>query len=366
MLGALHWVARPHIFTMLLVVVLLELLDRRDRVPFWWLVPLFGLWANLHGGFSFGLVLIALYLVGELIETKWAPEGERPPWRVMGYVLALPAALLGACINPHGLSLFRHVFGFFGHSLILDQTQEFMSPDFHVLAGKAFMAVVLLIVAGLALYPRRPTATQLLVLLATLAFSLVSARNVELFGLTAVPLMALHFDPEWRGLRILPRVRAAFAEELKARNRGMPALVVTPLLLALAVAQGRFGPVQVVQNRFDPAVFPVAAVRQAREAGVEGRLYSEFTWNGYILLAWPEQRVFIDGGTDHYGEAISAEEIRLWNLEPGWDEIVRRRDFSTMVLPVRSRLAYEIGRTPGWRRWYGDSTAVIYRRESGE
>ena len=47
-------------------------------------------------------------------------------------------------------------------------------------------------------------------------------------------------------------------------------------------------------------------------------MFNNFVWGGYLMHAWPEQRVFIDGGTDHYGERLFNEYIQVWTLDPGW------------------------------------------------
>ena len=62
----------------------------------------------------------------------------------------------------------------------------------------------------------------------------------------------------------------------------------------------------------------MTAVRKAREAGLTGRMYNEFIWVGYILKEWPEERVFIDGQTDFYGEEIARTHSRIASLSPGW------------------------------------------------
>ena len=36
----------------------------------------------------------------------------------------------------------------------------------------------------------------------------------------------------------------------------------------------------------------------ARAEKLQGRIFHDFIWGGYLLYAWPEQKVFIDGGTD--------------------------------------------------------------------
>ena len=57
-----HLLARPHVLALPVMVAwvggLIAAADRR-RAPPPWLLALMALWANLHGGFVFGLVLIA-------------------------------------------------------------------------------------------------------------------------------------------------------------------------------------------------------------------------------------------------------------------------------------------------------------------
>ncbi len=58
--ASMHFLARPHIFTLLLLSISVWMLEADRRSPsqrIWWLVPLTILWTNLHGGF---LALIAV------------------------------------------------------------------------------------------------------------------------------------------------------------------------------------------------------------------------------------------------------------------------------------------------------------------
>jgi hypothetical protein len=222
--------------------------------------------------------------------------------------------------------------------------------------------VLLGVVAALACSRRRPTMPTLLVTLATIAFSLLSQRNIELFALTALPLVALHLDAEWRALPMLRRAKEVFEREQAGDHPWVGAAAASLLLVGLAIAGGSVAGVPVVPNRFDERAFPVRSVAAARAAHLEGRMFNNFIWGGYLLHAWPEQRVFIDGGTDHYGENLFDEYIQVWNLEPGWLDILRRWDITMTLVPPESRLAHELARDHGWTRWYCDSTAIILRR----
>jgi len=362
-LSAAHWLARPHLFTMLGVVLLLELLERPRRPPLWLFFVLFVIWANLHGGFFFGCVTIGIYLAGELLE-GWLARGELRAERLLRarqHGLALGIGLLASLFNPNGWRNLAHVAGFFGNSAILRQTQEFMSPDFHTINGKLFLLALLVVVATFALTRRRPTLPVLLVVLANIAFSLISQRNIELFALVALPLLALTYDAEWRALPILRRPKEVFQREHEGSYGGVAAVICSLLLVAVALAGGKVAGVEVVPDHYDPSTFPVAAVTEGRRAKLEGRMFNNFIWGGYLLQAWPEQRVFIDGGTDHYGDTLFNQYIQVWNLEPGWRGVMQRHDIDLAIVSPSSRLAHELAEHEGWSTWYCDSTAVILR-----
>jgi hypothetical protein len=82
-----HFLARPHLLTFPIIVVWTAFLARasdENRRPSLWLLPLMVLWANLHGGFTLGLVLAAGF---GLEATIAAPAAERR--RVAIYRLSL-------------------------------------------------------------------------------------------------------------------------------------------------------------------------------------------------------------------------------------------------------------------------------------
>jgi hypothetical protein len=237
-----------------------------------------------------------------------------------------------------------------------------MSPDFHTVNGKIFLLALLAVLATLALARRRPTLPVLLVLLANVAFALISQRNIELFALFALPLLALTYDAEWRALPVLRRAKEVFQREHAGAYSGLGAAICAILLAGVALAGGSVAGIEIVPDRFDSKVFPVDAVAKARAERLDGTLFNSFIWGGYLLHAWPEQRVFIDGGTDHYGDKLFQEYVQVWNLDPGWREVLERREIDLALIPPDSRLADELVRDRGWRQWYCDSTAVILRR----
>ncbi len=258
-----------------------------------------------------------------------------------------------------------HVLGWFRNKYVIDHTNEYLSPDFHGLTGKVVLLVLLLVITGLALSRRRPSYPRLLLILLTFAMALIYQRNIPLLGLTALPALALHINDEWRTLRDFGGVRHVFERDSIGRRTGPWAIVISIVLLLLTLNVSPLSRLGLIPGKFDPKVFPVAATVKARQAGLTGRIYNDFIWGGYLLLAWPEQKVFIDGQTDFYGEELTRTHSNIAALAPGWRDLLKKWDVSLVMVPGQRTLAHELVREPGWGIWYCDSTAVILQRTSG-
>jgi len=361
-LGAGHWVARPHLFSLLLSLLLLEMLESPKPRPLWQYVLFFALWANIHGGFVFGLILIGVYLAGALAEWIAAgPTSEFKP-RARHYAGALAASLVGTLLNPHGVELHKHVLAFFGQRYLLDNTAEFTSPDFHDIVGKMFLMGLLLSVGSLILVQKRPSFPRLFAVCAMIAFGLTAVRNVALFGLIAIPLVALEVNDGWKRLPDPGGIRGRFGQTAQRTSTLPWCLGLTILLVALAASRGRVGSTQLIRDGFSPETFPVAAVAKGRQAGLQGHLFSEFAWGGYLVYAWPEQRIFIDGGTDFFGPELFKEFADIKQLRPGWRKLLQKWDVSLALLRRQTTLSHELSRDPRWQLWYCDSLSVLLRR----
>lgn len=349
--GQAHWMARPHLVTFVGTLLLLELLERERPLPVLPTAALFVAWTSLHGGVLFGFFLIGFYLAAAAWDRRWRDAAR------CGLGLLLAGAALFS--TPYGTELPRHLGGFLEEPYLREQTGEFFSPDFRWLGMKPFLLAVLGTIAALAWSRRVPAASHLLVITGTLGMAFLAQRNVALFAITGLPLLLLHLDTEWQALPDKGGLRAGFAHGAQ-RAISWPWVAAGTLgLLLLARAHGRVGGSQLVADAFEPRVFPVAAVDSARAAGLTGRYFTEFTWAGYMLYAWPSEKVFIDGGTDFYGSELFRTHIGIRTLRPGWRDSLARWEVDRVLVQPKSGLAAELLRDRGWQQWYADSTAVL-------
>ena len=83
--SSIHYLARPHIFTLLLFAVSLQMIERDRRQPgraVWLLVPLSAVWVNLHGGFFALPATLAALAAAARGRRGWTGRvGRKSGWR---------------------------------------------------------------------------------------------------------------------------------------------------------------------------------------------------------------------------------------------------------------------------------------------
>jgi hypothetical protein len=355
-----HWLARPHMFSILGVALTIFLLESRPkhRVPLFAL--LFLLWANLHGGWIYGLVLIGAYVVGNAIEMRASPS-ERGRWRsaIRADALALAAAAGASLVNPYGWTLHREVFSAATSSDLARQMAEFLPPDFQTLAPLPFLLALLLTVALLATAERRMSAPRLIVLLVSVFFALRSFRNMALFGVSGWPLVALHISASWPPGRRPFRWFSEIARLDRSGRTGLYAVPVALALLVLGINGGSAANVRLIRNSFSPAHFPVLAVSRARAANLDGPVFEAWEWGGYIMNAWPDARLVVDPLEFNAATVRAFSEIDA--VRPGWKDEMRRWNVRTVIIRPDSRLALTLEKDPEWKVWYRDSISAVFR-----
>jgi len=359
-LGSTHWLTRPHMFSIVLTAVTLFLLESERSKRAFLFLPLFALWANLHGGWLYGLTMIGAFIVGDLAEA-WLSPDERQEWlskaRVNSLALLLGAA--GTLINPYGLTLHREVIFAVTSSSLAKNIAEYLAPNFQDAGQWPFLLAVLLTVGLFAVGTKRIQLPWLTLILISLFFSLRSFRNIALFGVSAWPLVALHAAESWPRPKRPFRFFSEFARLDPGSRVGILIVPVATLMLALGLNRGKIGSLTVIPDRFSAKAFPTDAVAKARQAQLQGRVFDAWGWGGYIMYAWPEASLHVDP-LKFNNETIKSYSI-IEDMQPGWQKEIDRWQIRTVIVNSKSPMAKGLSMEPGWKVWYRDSTAVVFR-----
>ena len=361
--STIHWLARPHLFTYLLFLVsvwLLELDRRSETKRVWAVAPLAALWTNLHGGFVVLLATLGVYAAGSVLES-WRSPRPRPWRKARRYGWLTAAAAVATLANPYTYHLHAHIWQYLNSSFIRDRVEEFQSPRFR---GESMMVFELLLAAGLiavpAVWRRREYATALL-LLGLAHAALASVRHVLLYVVAAAPVAAGELT------RVIERSRGAWAEAIASLAADYaPAArwrLRFPLWAAGSVALAGTlldsGPTR-WRVEFPREKFPQAALAQVEENIVGRRVFTSDQWGDYLIYHhYPGVRVFIDGRSDFYGPSIGQQYLEAQQAHYRWEEIFARYNFETVLVPPEWPLATVLKTHSGWRVEYDDGQAVV-------
>lgn len=362
-LASTHWLTRPHMFSIVGTAITLVLLESNLRRRALFFLPLYAIWANLHGGWLFGLTMIATFIAGDLAEA-WAASEQRAEWlaRARTNAVAFGLASLATLANPYGIGLHREVFSAVTSSALASQMAEFLAPNFQDQGQWPFLLAVLGTIALFSMTTKRIQFPWLLLILVSLFFALRSFRNIALFGVSAWPLIALHAARGWpQSKRKFPLFKE-FARLDPGSRVGVLAIPVAVLMLALGLNRGKVGSLTVIPDRFNSRAFPTEAVDQARQAGLPGRIFDAWGWGGYIMYAWPAASLHVDP-LKFNAETMKSYSI-IEDMQPGWQKEIDRWQIRTFILSAKSPLAKGLELDPRWRVWYRDSTAVVIRPAS--
>ena len=369
-LQAVHLHPRPHMFTTLLVAAFAFLLleARRDRRTRRLLVlpPLMAIWANLHGGFLVGFILLLMFAADAWL-AWWSAREERTTRYAVWITGIAGLCLVASLLTPAGIELWAHTIGYLGEDWLVDFTQEYTSPDFHDPLLKFFLAILMLGTVVLATLRSRVDLLGLATWILFAAFALHSGRNIPLFGVLALPWLAAwtvdlaEQDP--RPGSVLTRCTewARRLSRTESMLPGWPAVAMGAVVLTVAALQ----PDRRQVYRFSSEVFPVAAVEALLESDFDppGPVYNEFGWGGYLLYrAWPTITVFIDGQTDFYGEELTREYVRIRALGPDWDALLGKYGVRWAIIPPDASLNQGLAMSADWSSIFSDSTAVVWIR----
>jgi len=351
---SIHWVIRPHLFTMLFLAIWLILTERLSRdapVKIWIFPALMVLWANMHGEFIAGFLVLAAYSAGWIWQvlfdrTNAALKTGRN--LLFAFLLSLPASIL----SPVGFRTWDTVLGYVTNRYLLSRIVETRPPDFAQATYWPLLIMLALPIFLLITKKAKYTPAQVFLLAGFGLMSLTAARNAHLSGVV-FPFVLSGVFSNLAVSQQLEAAEARIAQIETQTGRGLLPIILTVLIGLLIITGSAEG-----FNRFEPSVFPVDAVRWLEDQAPTGRMFNAFDWGGYILLhLWPDQKTFIESQTDVRGEATQKYETVI-TLQEGWQEIFEAYDIRWAILPPEWPLARELADW-GWESVYQDQTAII-------
>jgi hypothetical protein len=365
--SSVHFLARPHIFTLALLplsVWLIEADRRRPSHRVFLMVPLVGLWANLHGGFPAVLLVLGAAAAGSAIEVLIGASGVT--WnRAIRYAALTAAGACASLANPYGYRLHQHMIEYLRSNWIRTVVEEFHSPSFNNENMFQFEVLLFLGLMAAASLIQRKRVTEVLWILGFGHMALSSVRHVTIYSAVTAPYIAVELTRWWN---------YAFGGASKKSIAGIwnqiaadltPSFNRTTFWLPVVLTGALFLPASMAHwpSDYPKEMFPVDLIHKRQQLLAHSRLLTTDQWGDYLIyLNYPEQRVFVDGRSDFYGPEIGNQYLQLLQGQYQWKTLLAKHRFDHVMAPLDWPLASLLKSDPDWKLLDDTGKVVLFER----
>jgi hypothetical protein len=339
----IYLAASPNTSTMLFSVIFYGECLQRTR---WFLLPLIMvLWANLHGGFLLGFLVVGVFFGGSLLRRDWAG------FKIYGFVGV--GCFIAIFINPLGWHIYDGVTATLGH-FVQARIGEWLSY-FHNIAIPGSIPGILYILIFLAFELRYggscPIEPRLLSWL-FLVLGFYQFRYMAFFFIFSTVPLALHLD------RLLPRRSNTF----QVQRSMLAAGIIGACALPLTFMQ--------IEPAFElPQMLSEQDALYLQTHFPHARLLNHWNVGGLLIFftrgAIP---VFVDGrAATAYPDALLRDYFTLLEFESSeidetaWDTVLEKYRIDTVLwVKAHEELRRFLVGKRGWKEEYAGSYESIY------
>jgi hypothetical protein len=349
-----QFLARPHVlalpFTLLWVAGLVQAVEQR-RAPRPVLLLAMLMWANLHGGFTLGLVLCAAFAFEAVLGA-----GDIAERKILfgAWLKFTVAAGVVACLTPYGPEPMLVTFRIFNLGSVLAAIREWSSPNFH----EQFVREGVLLLGLFAAFSRglKLPFVRLVIVLGLLHLYLKYARNGELLATLAPLMLAPILARQWPAL-------APDGGSTRLLAIGHPAGRWAVAIALLGAATFGLGMARYSAFRPPNDVMPAAALAFVQDSKLGGPVFNDYDFGGALIQAGIP--TFIDGRGELYGGDFIKRYVEVLGLrgDESLEQVLDRHAIQWTFLRKDRPANRLLEHLPGWRRAYGDDTATIFVRD---
>lgn len=380
-LSAPYLAPRPQMATYLfLTLTAAALLASQTAKPrkqaLWLLVPLFILWFNMHAGALVGVALIALCaaglgLEGAITRRNDSRRGDliRQALLLGGVALTCLATLM---LTPYNIGIVKDFLATIHSSAAMDSVGEWRALNVREMIGKESEALMLVAALSFAFSRERRRFAEVLCVIAFSHEALIYTRNVPLFALVVVIMIAPHAQSAL--LRIYEIVAHTWPRSIAgvtpAESKALATVFACcALLFVLYRCYTTYGHVrqsgmdrhgrlnQVVGYTFGLNEVPNAACRFIEREGLPAsmRMLNDYGYGGFLIWRLPNHPVFIDGRADLYFGKVLNDYADLRTVPHNWQQVLAPYSIDFVFVPCGRDWSIFFLDSPDWALVYADT-----------
>jgi len=359
-----HFLARPHVFSyVLLSIWLIVLLDTCDRggfkPPVAIMAAMMALWSNLHPSFTFGLFLLFVFAGWSCLENVLRRRFTECRWPIF-VVLTISFASL---LNPYGIYSAILTMETVSYHFALRYISEWAAPNFqsdkiHLILLVAFFCAM----AGLGVRLKGP---RLIAFAAVTYLGMSHTRGLTTFFLLTPLLLARPLSEHVVWCRAEsagsgPPGRAGDRDPvlgfIRQRLVAIPSVFLA-LAIIVTVAAWRY-----VNVHPDKSIAPEAAINFVKKAGISGNVFNSYPFGGYLIFS--HIPTFVDGRTLPFTDDFIRRFARAVAVTDIGDAFKLLDDYNvrwTLLLPWEP-LTSALAESKSWQKVFADDYAVVFVR----
>ncbi|WP_335904821.1 MULTISPECIES: hypothetical protein [unclassified Bosea (in: a-proteobacteria)] len=356
LLSAFVFTARPHVFTLPIIVIWTACLFRAagaGRSPNFALLGLIWLWTNLHASFTLGFVIAAFAGLDVLIRYRLTRPQLLIQWCIFGALCPLVSL-----INPYGLKAILATFSVVGANEAVPLITEWR--PFNASATPLNEVALLLMVLGLLTSGLRIGLAKALFVLFALHLYLAHERFVYVFFLLVPLVLAVQVAEQFPAVSVrtwMMEQRDGLERLLLGRYQVGLGVIAAPFIVAAGILAG--GPV------IEPSQKTSAkdALAFATQHGLSGPVLNSYDFGGTLIFHGV--KTFIDGRTDQLflnGFTQADDAMGRSTGKPLLETQLRKYGIDWALLSAGDGRIPFFDELPGWTRAYSDRYAMIYTR----
>lgn len=324
-----------------------------------WAIPLFLIWANFHGGFILGFILLVGYLgIKKIIEVKNNFDIRSIHKQIKFELFVLIVILFAALINPFGYGVYLESFNHFGNPW-LKYVSEW-SPFYNlssqwwnliIFMNLYLISVLILLLTG-KIKERLPIAILILLFLALSLFERRYAWSMYYISFPVLLGISDFFKPNSKSNQVI------FA--------GVLSVVVLTFILGLKLPFEKYLTMNWLEYCRTPAnQCSYGALEFVAENKLTKNLSTPYSWGGWMIWNFPNVKPSIDGRMhlwkDKNGYSAFAE---YYTNVQDWKSIDKSKYDVVVVLkskPMYRRLV-KLTKEGKWKLVYRDRISAVFIR----
>jgi hypothetical protein len=368
---------RVQVVSWLMLSILLKVIFDQKVWERWrmFLPVFFILWANLHGSFALGILVLFLVLIIRSVGMK-SIDSEN-------FVIAV-VCLFVTLANPYRIGVWREVWSSVSDSDLRWTIYEWMPAlmMFNILVAFSIVLFTVFVWKHKEIYEPE----EIILYFFFLISAITSRRHLPLWIIVALPLV----------IRAIHSFYLMISKIKNAKDRFRKAYKLTWFAILIVLGVQLLFDFRNVFYLKEENFYPKDAISYLRQNLPRAKIFSKYGWGGYLIWKIPEKKVFIDGrmpswrwkdnpssetgsALDDYNDLLAGDvdyknifakygiNTLLWSVSTPrtfFEELSSRlENFMTIFgwekkdFDLLSQLEED-----GWQKVYEDSTAIVYKK----